>query len=153
MTNFFDPKYDAVLNALIRSASKPEPLNALFDLYSPPTNGFGDLPLQPTIFGNALSNYRGIVVRNVVGSGEFKCGCGSWLDHHAQFSSYSSWFCSVSTCVRTADVGGHVQKCDAFDAHWYIVPLCSSCNGKSGELMLSSSVVMVSANVARTCRP
>ena len=153
MTNFFDPKYDAVLKALIRSTSVSEPRNALSDLYSPPSNGFGDLPQQPSIFGNALSTYGGIVVRNVVGSGECKCGCGSWLDHHARFSGYTSRLCSVSTCVRTADVGGHVQKCDALDTRWYIVPLCSSCNGQVDKFILSSTAVLVSANVGRTCRP
>ena len=59
MTNYFNPKYDAVFNALMHSACKPQhsnPLgNALSDLYSPPGNSLGYLEKQPSIFGNALS--------------------------------------------------------------------------------------------------
>jgi hypothetical protein len=38
MTNYFDPKYDGVLNALTRSLPQPARRNALLDWYTPPSN-------------------------------------------------------------------------------------------------------------------
>ncbi|MDE6227634.1 MAG: hypothetical protein K2M63_08975 [Muribaculaceae bacterium] len=84
-----------------------------------------------------------ITIRNVVGSSKvspnppspFTSWIGYWeavyMNEH-KFStpirpSYYCPFCD--TAKPTSDiVGGHVQKVDDEDKHWYIFPICDSCN-------------------------
>lgn len=84
-----------------------------------------------------------ITIRNVVGSSKvspnppsgFKGWIGYWETVYRaahNFSSpirpsYDCPFCD--TTKPTSDIeGGHVQKVDGEDRHWYIFPICSSCN-------------------------
>ncbi|MCL2857806.1 MAG: hypothetical protein FWE19_08870 [Oscillospiraceae bacterium] len=38
-------------------------------------------------------------------------------------------YCSVSGCIKSAEVGAHVKKAHGSNK-WYIVPLCIGCNNK-----------------------
>ncbi|MDE7109366.1 MAG: hypothetical protein K2O49_05305, partial [Muribaculaceae bacterium] len=84
-----------------------------------------------------------ITIRNVVGSSKVSPNppypFGSWIgyweaiyrDTHG-FSSpirpaYECPFCGT-TKPTSEIVGGHVQKVDDDDQHWYIFPICSTCN-------------------------
>jgi len=90
-------------------------------------------------------------VRNVEGTSQNTCKCGSWLDHWKKFSGQTAQYCSEKNCTKAPEVGAHVQKDSASDSGWYIVPLCSAHNKKTTSLELVDSTKLVSANVANTC--
>jgi hypothetical protein len=92
-------------------------------------------------------------IRNINGTSENVCECGSWLEHWKKFSGQSfPVYCPEKVCTNKPEVGAHVQKDNSTDKGWYIVPLCSKCNGKTGEsLEISDNVKLVSANVSETC--
>jgi hypothetical protein len=41
--------------------------------------------------------------------------------------------CFAEGCFGRPSVGAHVQKDRLTDTRWYVVPLCSSCGGRSGQ--------------------
>ena len=92
-------------------------------------------------------------VKNVNGTTDNTCKCGSWLEHWKKFSGQAlPASCRESSCTKGPDVGAHVQKDSSTDKSWYIVPLCKDHNGKTGEsLSIMDSSVLVSANVSQTC--
>ena len=91
-------------------------------------------------------------VKNLNGTSQRTCTCGSWLKHWENFGGCSATFCSVIDCSNIAEVGGHVQKADENDKKWYIIPLCKSCNNKrGGELEIYDDTKLVFANVSETC--
>jgi len=92
-------------------------------------------------------------VRNINGTSDRTCKCGSWLDHWRKFSGQPlSSYCSETACIQKPELGAHVQKESLTDSSWYIVPLCRQHNGQTGKsLTISDSVTLVSANVADTC--
>jgi hypothetical protein len=92
-------------------------------------------------------------LNNINGTSANTCGCGSWLEHWKKYSGQSlPNYCPDSTCVGKPEVGAHVQKDSSFDRSWYIVPLCTKCNAKTGQsLNISDSIKLVSANVSETC--
>jgi hypothetical protein len=92
-------------------------------------------------------------VKNINGTSQNTCKCGSWLDHWKKFSHQSiSQYCSEKTCIKKPEVGAHVQKDNSTDAGWYIVPFCNTHNGETNEsLEIVDSVALVSANVSVTC--
>jgi len=92
-------------------------------------------------------------IRNINGTSDKTCECGSWIDHWKKFSGQSlPAFCPTVGCYNKSLVGAHVQKDSYSDNKWYIVPLCSTCNGKKGEsLDISDTYNLVSANVSETC--
>ncbi len=92
-------------------------------------------------------------VRNVNGTSDNTCRCGSWLDHWKKFGGQSiPTYCSEKTCIQKPEVGAHVQKDGLIDNSWYIIPLCKIHNGKKGESIdVSDTVKPVSANVKETC--
>jgi hypothetical protein len=90
--------------------------------------------------------------KNLNGTTQNKCGCGSWIDHWKKFSRQTADECCVIGCTKAATVGGHVQRDSKHDKDWYIVPLCEVHNSKRGEdLNIMDSTVPVSANVNKTC--
>lgn len=90
-------------------------------------------------------------VRNIEGTSENVCKCGSWLDHWKNFSRQSlSAYCAERSCTKMPEVGAHVQK-DTSDNSWYIVPLCKDHNRKTASLEIVDSVALVPANVSITC--
>jgi len=94
----------------------------------------------------------GVRVNNVNGTSGRTCKCGSWLDHWKNFSRQTVGYCTEVKCTKKPEVGAHVQKDSSTDTSWYIVPLCSSHNAETGKsLMLIDGIVLVSANVSKTC--
>lgn len=94
-----------------------------------------------------------MTVNNINGTSTYTCNCGSWLDHWKKFSGQAlpTW-CSEKSCANKPEVGAHVQKAGYTDTAWYIVPLCSKHNAKTGEsLDLANYAVLVPANVSETC--
>ncbi len=92
-------------------------------------------------------------VKNINGTSDNTCKCGSWLKHWLNFSGQSlPSYCPEKSCTNKPEVGAHVQKDSASDSSWYIIPLCKKCNAKYGqEIEISDSVKLVSANVSLTC--
>jgi len=89
-------------------------------------------------------------IKNINGTFQNTCNCGSWLKHWENFSQRKALYCSEITCLKTNLVGAHVQKADSHDRKWYIVPLCNSHNMATGELDIGNTP-LVSANKAETC--
>lgn len=91
-------------------------------------------------------------VKNINGTSDNTCKCGSWLKHWEKFSHKSlPTYCVESTCTKVPSVGAHVQKDSTTDNKWYIIPLCDSHNKKTAELTIADSTTLVSANVSETC--
>ncbi len=90
-------------------------------------------------------------LKNLNGTSDNSCKCGSWLAHWEKFSRKTISLCPVKTCYDRAEVGAHVQK-DTSDNNWYIVPLCKKHNAeKTKTLDVSDETSLVSANVGSTC--
>jgi hypothetical protein len=91
-------------------------------------------------------------VRNINGTSDKTCKCGSWFDHWRYFSGQAITYCPVESCMDKVEVGAHVQKDSTTDKSWYIIPLCKKHNGKTGEsLDIGNAWKPVSANVSITC--
>lgn len=92
-------------------------------------------------------------IRNINGTSDTTCRCGSWLNHWKNFSSQPTpTFCLVKNCTKRDLVGAHVQKGgESTDQNWYICPLCGEHNQHKGELELSDIYKLVSANKKETC--
>lgn len=93
-----------------------------------------------------------MVVRNVKGTRERSCACGSWLMHWERFAGVEAIFCAVFECVNPAELGAHVVKDGETDKAEYIVPMCKYHNTLTEVLHpLTRHVMMISANVSTTC--
>jgi hypothetical protein len=91
-------------------------------------------------------------IKNINGTSDYSCKCGTWLKHWSNFSKQPTpQYCVEKTCRNTDLLGAHVQKANSSDSNWYIVPLCNSHNKSSGELDISDSCTFVSANRKETC--
>lgn len=90
-------------------------------------------------------------IKNINGTSDTKCKCGSWLDHWKKFSKSSISYCQEVNCYSKDLVGAHVQKANSSDDNWYIIPLCTNHNQSVGELEVLSSTEFVSANKKKTC--
>jgi hypothetical protein len=90
-------------------------------------------------------------IKNINGTSQAKCACGSRLKHWEKFSGQTVAFCPVKDCLMKDLVGAHVQKANSSDDKWYIYPLCSAHNQATGELEVSDSYKLVSANKKETC--
>jgi hypothetical protein len=91
-------------------------------------------------------------VKNVAGTSDSSCKCSSWLDHWKKFGGGDlPSYCVESTCLAKPAVGAHVQKDNAIDKSWYIVPLCAKHNAKTSELSVIDGIKLVPANVSETC--
>ncbi|MHB8104525.1 MAG: hypothetical protein ACYDG5_03185 [Dehalococcoidales bacterium] len=90
-------------------------------------------------------------IKNINGTSQTTCACGSWLKHWEKFSNQTTAFCPVSTCLNKDLVGAHVQKSNSSDDKWYIYPLCNAHNQSKGELEVSDTYKLVSANKKETC--
>jgi len=90
-------------------------------------------------------------IKNINGTSDRICRCGSWLKHWENFSGKKATYCSAYGCMQKTDLNGaHVQKATS-DMKWYIIPLCKEHNAATGELEVSDSTVFVSANRSETC--
>lgn len=90
-------------------------------------------------------------LKNINGTSQNVCSCGSWLKHWEKFSGQAVTFCPVEKCLNKDLVGAHVQKTDSSDSKWYIFPLCNAHNKATEELEVSDSYKLVSANKKETC--
>jgi hypothetical protein len=92
-------------------------------------------------------------VRNINGTSQTTCKCGSWLQHWKNFSKVPlGSTCYELSCTGKPELGAHVQKDTSSDMNWYIVPLCTYHNNLKGQAIdLKSSAVLVSANKKETC--
>ena len=91
-------------------------------------------------------------IRNIDGTSDTACTCGSWLDHWKSFSGCTvPLSCPVDRCGRVDLVGAHVQKADGMDGRWYIYPLCSAHNWSVGILDVPDYYPFVPANKSETC--
>jgi hypothetical protein len=90
-------------------------------------------------------------VRNINGTTDTNCKCGSWLQHWKNFSGVRlGEHCYEKTCLEKPEVGAHGQKEN--DNSWYIIPLCTKYNNRRGEsIELINGAVLVSANKQETC--
>lgn len=88
---------------------------------------------------------------NINGMSDAACSCGTWLDHWRTFSKQRIIHCPVPTCYGKDLVGVHVQKARDPAAAWYIFPLCTLHARHAGELEVSDSFDLVSANKQQTC--
>jgi hypothetical protein len=113
------------------------------DIYAPHTEAVNEpTRLTPPV----------MTVRNLNSTSNNGCRCGSWLEHWARHGGKSAFFCSTYGCPNIATVGGHVQKDDAHDRAWYVVPLCASCSSKQGgELAIWPDTTLVPANIQEAC--
>lgn len=98
----------------------------------------------------------GTIVKNLNGTSDNQCKCGSWIKHYAQFSDFDEMkilLCSVIDCKNPSLIGGHVQKVNDENNHWYIVPLCKTCNGNKNHdfEIYQNDEGLASANVSETC--
>ena len=74
-------------------------------------------------------------VKNINGTSDNTCKCGSWLDHWKKFSGQSlPTYCPETKCIQKPEVGAHVQKDSSTDSSWYIVPFCKTHNGGNGQV-------------------
>jgi hypothetical protein len=90
-------------------------------------------------------------VRNINGTSQNTCPCGSWIAHWEKFSGKTAEYCSVVACTNKVKDGAHVQRSSTTDEKWYIIPLCKEHDNKANELTISDFTVLVHANVRETC--
>ena len=91
-------------------------------------------------------------IKNINGTSDTTCVCGSWLKHWEKFSGQSvPTYCPADKCMKKDLVGAHVQKSNSSDDNWYIYPLCSAHNQSTGVLEVSDIYKLVSANRKETC--
>jgi hypothetical protein len=90
-------------------------------------------------------------LKNINGTLDKECSCGSWLKHWEKFSGQTTLFCQAVGCVRADVVGAHVQVAINPDNKWYIYPLCDTHSRQSGELDVSGFYKLVPANRRETC--
>ncbi len=90
-------------------------------------------------------------IKNINGTSDTTCKCGSWLKHWEKFSGQTTQYCTEIKCTNKDLVGAHVQKADSTDNNWYIIPLCNSHNQSTGIMEVSDSYKLVSANKKETC--
>jgi hypothetical protein len=106
--------------------------------------------LAGTVGVRSFSRRMPVKIKNINGTSQRKCPCGSWLSHWEYFSRQTVRYCSEVSCLGQDLVGAHVQKAWGDDA-WYIVPLCSTHNQYDGWLDISDATTLVSANKGKTC--
>ena len=93
-----------------------------------------------------------IRVRLAEGKAE-PCGCGSGLRHWEAFSRQRAGYCMVSGCNGKPEIGARVEKIGN-PGKVCLVPLCSSCAARQGEVLaIVKGVALVPADAADTCRP
>ena len=90
-------------------------------------------------------------VKNINGTTQHKCRCGSWLQHWRNYSGQTANECRAKGCSNTASVGAHVQKDVSYDNNWYIVPFCFTHNKSTIPVELVAGTKLVSANKSKTC--
>ena len=94
-------------------------------------------------------------VKNVSGTSERSCKCGSWIEHWNNFNKGQvATVCRAKGCSNKDIVGAHVKKITTGDNKEYIVPFCSSHNQQTNPkwIVLVSGTDLVPANKQKTCK-
>lgn len=66
-------------------------------------------------------------------------GSSTWKEFWENHSGRKFGQCSASDCMKMAEVGAHVAKSGSNTSkEWYIVPLCSRCNHRTGDFFVDS---------------
>lgn len=98
-----------------------------------------------------------VTMKNLNGTSDKNCKCGSWLDHWKTFAKVSSTpKCHVAGCNSSAEVGAHVilpkLENESLRKLNYIAPMCKSHNSQPDtEFKSKPDSFFVSANKALTC--
>jgi len=93
-----------------------------------------------------------MTIININGGNQAACKCRDWLQHWRNFSTLPMPSqCPGLSCRELAEVAVFVQRGDAQDNGWYIVPLCKQHSQSQLALEISSFTPLVSANVSETC--
>lgn len=90
-------------------------------------------------------------VKNINGTSDTNCKCGSWLEHWEEFSGWIATFCIEKNCAKLATDGAHVQIANSLDYNWYIIPLCREHNKSILQITISNGHKLVPANKKETC--
>jgi hypothetical protein len=89
-------------------------------------------------------------VKNLNQAAGPKCSSGSWLALWERVCGQNAFLCFVKDCINRPSTGGLVQKDNATDGDWYVVPLCRHCSEKTGQdLEIWDEARLVSAGQAR----
>lgn len=81
-----------------------------------------------------------------------RCKCKTWIEHWDinRYPNGDYWATRCRGCGKKIDhsklCGGHVIKVDSTDKCIYIIPLCSSCNGKEDATFEVEKSDLISAN-------
>lgn len=88
-------------------------------------------------------------VKNVNGSSRFPApkGYRSWLEYWESHTGKKARRCGVDGCNGSDVVGAHVEKVFGPDHHWYITPLCKSCNERTDIFDVTTELVPVPSNL------
>lgn len=89
--------------------------------------------------------------KNKNGTADRTCSCGTWKNHWLNFSD-ERWpnECVVYRCKNQPVLGGHIIKLNGDKSEW-IAPMCAACNKRTDSFELNSGMILVSANVSKTC--
>ena len=79
-------------------------------------------------------------IRNMRGTSNLGCSCGTWIDHYHNHSATKATGCSVAGCDGPAALGAHVYYADGIDPSQYIVPMCHQCNSSDDDMPLRPDV-------------
>lgn len=100
-----------------------------------------------------------ITVKNLKKSGENfpkpTCKCKTWIAHwdinrYPNGKKEAGWCRGCGKKFAHSDLcGGHVIKVDSTDKCRYIIPLCSSCNGKEDAEFEVEKSDLISANCGK----
>lgn len=91
-----------------------------------------------------------ITVKNLHGTSQLSCRCGSWLKHWENYTGRSAAVCLAVGCHRQDLVGGHVKKVNSRDEDHYIVPICVGHNNEAGSYQVADNS-LAPASVQKTC--
>jgi len=92
-----------------------------------------------------------IRVKNLKGTSELSCKCGTWLRHWERRTGRDAAICLVVPCKQQSDlVGAHVIKVGSKDKNRYIVPMCQAHNMSEQDLRVDDKA-LAPANKQSTC--
>jgi len=91
-----------------------------------------------------------ISVKNLKGTANLSCGCGSWLKHWENYKNKKAAWCTVVGCNKEATDGSHVKKANSADASTYIAPMCHDHNMATSVLQVGDGA-LAPANKQKTC--
>jgi hypothetical protein len=90
-------------------------------------------------------------IKNINGTSQSACSCGSWLKHWEKLSGQKAIYCQAFGCLNKDVAGAHVRKAVDSDANGYIYPLCNFHSRVVGELAVADAFMLVPADPHQTC--